>query len=115
MIRVERVYERVKHKGGKRLLVDRLWPRGVKKSELRYDDWLKDVAPSDSLRVWFKHDPNKWNEFKVRYFNELDQNPGAWKPILDAAKKNDVTLLFSAKDETYNNATALKVYLESKL
>jgi uncharacterized protein YeaO (DUF488 family) len=88
---------------------------GIKKDSLHYDAWLKDVAPSDGLRAWFKHDPNKWKEFKLRYFNELDQKPESWEPILDAARNNDVTLLYSAKDETYNNAAALKMYLERKL
>jgi uncharacterized protein YeaO (DUF488 family) len=115
MIHIERVYRQANYEDDKRFLVDRLWPRGIKKDELCYDAWLKDVAPSYGLRLWFKHDPNKWNEFKHRYFNELDQKPEAWRPILDAARNNNITLLYSAKDETHNNAAALKEYLESKL
>jgi len=115
MIEVERVYSSRVHKGGKRFLVDRLWPRGIKKEKLHLDTWLRDVAPSNNLRSRFHHDPNKWDEFKRFYFSELDQNPDSWKPILDAARKQNVTLLYSAKDEIHNNAVALKTYLDSKL
>lgn len=96
-------------------MVDRLWPRGLKKNDFHYNAWLKEVAPSDSLRGWYKHDPDKWEEFKRRYFAELDEKPDIWKPILDAARKGNITLLYSAKNETHNNAVALKIYLESKL
>jgi uncharacterized protein YeaO (DUF488 family) len=115
MIYTERVYLQSTHEGGKRFLVDRLWPRGIKKDKLRYDAWFKAVAPSDGLRSWFKHDPNKWDEFKRRYFAELDQKTDVWKPIFDVARKHNVILLYSAKDEIHNNAVALKAYLETKL
>jgi uncharacterized protein YeaO (DUF488 family) len=115
MIYVERVYQQSKHVGGKRFLVDRLWPRGIKKEALRLAAWVKEVAPSDDLRNWFQHDPEKWEEFKRRYFAELDQKQETWRPILDAARKHDIVLLYSAKDQNNNNAVALKSYLENKL
>ena len=115
MINVERVYAASTHKSGKRFLVDRLWPRGMKKEKLRLDAWFKEVAPSDGLRGWYKHDPDRWEEFKRRYFAELDQKPEVWRPILDAARNQEVTFLYSSKEEINNNAVALKIYLESKL
>jgi uncharacterized protein YeaO (DUF488 family) len=93
-------------------LVDRLWPRGIKKSELRYDAWFKEVAPSDRLRGWYKHDPDKWEKFKHRYFVELDEKPDAWTPVLNAAQQGNIILLYIAKNESHNNAVALKIYLE---
>jgi uncharacterized protein YeaO (DUF488 family) len=115
MIYIKRVYPPSRHGEGTHFLVDRLWPRGLKKDDFYYDSWLKDVAPSDDLRGWYKHDPDKWGEFKRRYFAELDQKPEVWRPILAAARKHNVTLLYSAKNEIYNNAVALKIYLENKL
>lgn len=115
MIRVKRVYEPAGRGDGARFLVDRLWPRAVKKEGLRLTAWLKEVAPSGSLRKWFGHDPKRWAEFQHRYRAELDGNPEAWRPLLDAARKGTVTLLFSARDEEQNNAVALKGYLEAKL
>ncbi len=115
MINVQRVYQSPIHNVGKRFLVDRLWPRGISKEKLRLDAWLKEVAPSDSLRKWYHHDPDNWDEFKRRYFLELDQNPDAWKPLLEAARQHNITFLYSSKEENYNNAVALKTYLESKL
>jgi uncharacterized protein YeaO (DUF488 family) len=100
---------------GARLLVDRLWPRGVKKEKLRLAGWLKGVAPSDSLRHWFQHDSEKWEEFQRRYSAELERNRPAWQPILQAARNGRVTLLFAAKDAEHNNAVALKAFLERKL
>jgi len=97
------------------LLVDRLWPRGVRKEKLELAGWLKEVAPGDALRKWFKHDPAKWSEFQRRYAAELERNPQAWQPILEAARKGRVTLLFAAKDAEHNNAVALKAFLERKL
>jgi uncharacterized protein YeaO (DUF488 family) len=114
-IEVQRVYEARHTRRGRQFLVDRLWPRGVKKADLELDGWLKDVAPSDRLRRWFAHDPNRWDEFAHRYADELDQHPDAWKPLRDAAKRGKVVLLFGAKDEAHNNAVALKQYLERKL
>jgi uncharacterized protein YeaO (DUF488 family) len=112
MVRIQRTYDPPQPDGGARFLVDRLWPRGVKKEALRLDGWLKDVAPSDDLRRWFGHDPDKWQEFRRRYFAELDGKPTAWQPILDAARRGNVTLLYSAKDTAHNNAVALRAYLE---
>jgi len=113
MLKVKRVYEAVEKKDGVRFLVERLWPRGIKTEDLSMQAWLKDVAPSDSLRRWFGHDPLKWSEFQKRYRAELDGNPNAWKPILEAAKYADVTLLYSARDTEHNNAIALMLYLEA--
>ncbi len=98
---------------GARVLVDRLWPRGLKKSALRLDAWLKDVAPSEALRRWFQHDAAKWPEFRRRYFAELDQHPKPWQQILAAAARGPVTLLFSARDTEHNNAVALRDFLLS--
>ncbi len=115
MIRVKRVYDAEDSSEGRRFLVERLWPRGIKKENLRMYAWLKDVAPSQALRQWFGHDPAKWDEFQRRYRAELDSHPEAWKPILDAARQGEVTLLYSARDTEHNNALALKEYLEKQL
>lgn len=93
----------------------RLWPRGIKKESLPLDGWLKDVAPSDALRRWFKHDPQKWREFRRRYVAELNSKPESWRPLLDVARHGVLTLLYSARDEEHNNALVLKEYLERKL
>jgi len=115
MVVVKRVYEPAAHGDGTRLLVERLWPRGVKKESLKMDGWLKDVAPSDALRRWFGHDAAKWGEFGRRYWAELDTRKEAWHPILEAARRGTVTLLYSARDTEHNNAMALKAYLEKHL
>ncbi|GBD17493.1 hypothetical protein HRbin26_02417 [bacterium HR26] len=115
MIRVKRVYEPPSAKDGRRYLVERLWPRGLRKDALPLDGWLREVAPSDALRRWFGHDPARWEEFRRRYAAELDARPDAWHPLLEAARQGPVTLLFSARDTEHNNAVALKAYLESKL
>ncbi len=115
MIRTKRVYAAPTPDDGLRVLVDRLWPRGAKKEQLKLDGWHKEVAPSDQLRQWFGHDPAKWAEFKRRYFAELDnKNPKAWEPLLKAARNGNITLLYSAKDEEHNNAVVLKESLETK-
>jgi uncharacterized protein YeaO (DUF488 family) len=111
MIRIERVYENSAKEKGFRFLVDRLWPRGIEKEKLKIEDWLKDVAPSQQLRQWFGHDPKKWNEFREKYFLELDKKPESWQPLLKALRKGDITLLYAAKEERFNNAVALKEYL----
>src|ERR1051325_8833150 len=115
MIRVKRVYEPAAATDGTRFLVDRLWPRGLKKEDVKMQRWMKGVSPTNQLRLWFGHDPAKWKEFKRRYFAELDQEPEAWQPLLEAAQKDDITLVFSAHDEDHNNAVALKQYLEKRL
>jgi len=114
MIRIKRVRDPSAQADGVRFFVERLWPRGVKKEELQLDGWLKDVAPSTELRKWFGHDAARWEEFQRRYRAELDQHPEAWKPILDAANKDTVTLLLSSHDTLHNNVVALKTYLETK-
>jgi uncharacterized protein YeaO (DUF488 family) len=115
IVRAKRVYEAIQRSDGPRFLVERLWPRGVKKEKLKLDAWLKDVAPSDGLRRWFGHDPAKWDEFQRRYRAELDQNPNAWKQLLDVARQGSVTLLYSARDTEHNNAIVLKDYLAERL
>ena len=115
MFKLKRVYEEPSPEDRFRVLVERLWPRGVKKVDLDYDEWLKDVAPSTGLRKWFSHDPAKYQEFQRRYYKELDEHPEAWQPILAAARKGTVTLLYSSHDTEHNNAVALKRYLETKL
>jgi len=114
-LKSKRAYSPPEPGDGVRFLVDRLWPRGVKKESLKLDAWLKDVAPSDALRKVFCHDPAKWPEFKRRYAKELDKKPEAWKPILAAARKGSVALIFAAKDEEHNNAVALAEYLKTKV
>lgn len=115
MIQVRRVYEPPQPDDGTRVLVERLWPRGMKKEDLRMDTWLKDVAPSPVLRRWFGHRPAKWEEFRRRYFAELDRRREAWQIIRDAARRGTVTLLYSARDTEHNSAVALKAYLENLL
>lgn len=100
---------------GTRFLVDRLWPRGIKKEKLEMQAWLKDVAPSPDLRKWFAHDPAKWEEFQQRYRAELEAHPDAWQPILEGAKQGDVTLLYSARDTVHNSAVLLKTFLEDHM
>ncbi len=110
-IRAKRVYEPADPCDGFRVLVDRLWPRGLTKDQVRCDLWLKEAAPSPALRKWFAHDPAKWKEFKRRYFAELDAKPEVVERLLHEAKGKRVTLLFSARDARYNQAAALKEYL----
>ncbi len=115
MLKVKRVYEDDESSDGTRFLVERLWPRGMKKEELKMEAWLKEVAPSDGLRRWFAHDLLKWKEFQKRYRAELVSNPNAWKSILESAKRGDVTLLYSARDTEHNNAIVLKSFLEERI
>ncbi len=115
MIRVKRAYDPASKEDGTRFLVERLWPRGIKKENLQVKDWLKDVAPSTQLRQWFQHDPAKWDEFRHRYFRELEKNPDAWEPLLARARRGRVTLVYSAHDTEHNNAVALKEFLDQKI
>jgi uncharacterized protein YeaO (DUF488 family) len=115
VIKLKRAYDPPSKADGVRYLVERLWPRGVKKTDLHLDDWIKEVAPSTALRKWFSHDPAKWAEFQRRYIAELDANPDSWVPILEAARHGPVTLIFSSHDSAHNNAVALKEYLDKKL
>ncbi len=114
MIKLKRAYEEAEAADGARYLIDRLWPRGVKKESLRIEGWLKEVAPSDTLRHWFNHDPERWDEFRKRYFAELDSKPEAWTPLAEAARKGPVTLVYSAHDVEHNNGVALAEYLKTR-
>ena len=114
MIALKRVYEPVEEGDGTRFLVERLWPRGVRKDALVLDVWLKDVAPSTALRRWFGHDPARWQAFRERYAAELEARPDAWAPIVQADQSGTVTLLYSSHDTEHNNAVALKAYLETR-
>ncbi len=115
MISLARVYGLSERPRGSAFLIERLWPRGIRKQALPMDGWLKDAAPSTELRKWFSHDPGRWDEFRKRYYRELDSRPEAWAPLLNAARRGPVTLLYSSKDEEHNNAVALKAYLEAHL
>jgi uncharacterized protein YeaO (DUF488 family) len=115
MIVLKRAYDPVSRTDGTRLLVERLWPRGVLKAKLRLDAWLKEVGPSTELRKWFGHDPEKWIEFRRRYFRELGSRREAWQPILSAARRGTVTLVYSSHDRQHNNAVALQEFLRRKL
>lgn len=115
MIQLKRVYEPARSTDGTRFLIERLWPRGIRKTSLRLDAWLKEVGPSHELRRWFSHDPKKWDEFRRKYFSELKQNAKAWAPILEAARKGRVTLLFSSHDSEHNNAVALREFLGARM
>ena len=114
MIRIKRTYEDRARGDGQRILVERLWPRGMKKEALHADAWLKDVAPSTELRKWFAHQVDRWPEFRRRYRKELNANPDAWAPILAASRKRTVTLLYSAHDTEHNGALVLCEYLSEK-
>ena len=114
-IELKRAYDRAAESDGYRVLVDRIWPRGVTKNDLRIDAWLKDLAPSASLRKWFRHDPAKWDEFKQRYAGELEQRSDALEQLVERARARRITLVFGAKDTEHNNAVALKEYLERRL
>ena len=115
VIRLKRVYDPAASADGTRFLVERLWPRGVKKRDLHVTAWLKDVAPSTELRRWFGHDPKKWSEFRRRYFHELSANVDALAPIINAHRHGPVTLVYSSHDTEHNNAVALKEYVEIRI
>jgi uncharacterized protein YeaO (DUF488 family) len=109
------VYEKPAKSDGLRVLVDRIWPRGLKKSEARIDEWLREIAPSTGLRKWFKHDPSKWEQFKRKYAAELAEHRAEVEKLARGSRKRSVTLLFSAKDTAHNNALALKEYVEERV
>lgn len=111
LLGIKRIYEKASITDGKRIFVDRLWPRGVKKSTANVDLWLKDVAPSDELRKWFAHDPKKWKEFESRYTKELEHNP-AVQQLLDIVRNSDITLLYSTEDKEHNNAIVLADFIK---
>jgi uncharacterized protein YeaO (DUF488 family) len=112
VIQIKKVYDPCAKADGARFLVERLWPRGMKKEALHMDAWHKSLAPSDELRRWFNHDPVKWKEFQRRYRAELANNPAACQPVLEAADRGPITLLYSAHDAKHNSALVLKAYLE---
>ena len=114
-IQLKRVYAPPAEEDGCRVLVDHLWPRGIKKADAALDTWVKEVAPSEGLRKWFHHEPEKWEEFKRRYFLELNSNP---EPLIELEKKarnGRLTLVYASKEERFNNAVALKEYLETRM
>ncbi len=114
MIQTKRTYETPAPGDGRRFLVERLWPRGMKKEALVADAWMKEVAPTAELRQWFGHEVARWEEFRRRYRKELDANPSAWQPILEAARRGAVTLLYSAHDTAHNSAAVLREYLAER-
>ena len=115
MIIVKRIYDPVGAQDGVRYFVERLWPRGIKSEALPKENWLKDVSPSAELRQWFNHDPEKWDEFQRRYLQELNGRPDDLKPLLEQARRGNVTLLYSARDTQHNSALLLKDFLDQQL
>ncbi len=114
IIQIKRVYEAPDEADGRRILVDRLWARGLSKDKAKVDVWVKEIAPSTELRHWYGHDPDKWSEFKNRYAAELDANPDEVERILAEVQAGIVTFLYSSKEEQLNNAVALKEYIKNK-
>lgn len=114
-IDVKRAYDPPAKSDGSRILVDRIWPRGITRGELQVEAWLKDLAPSTGLRKWFGHDPKKWDEFRQRYAKELVSHSDAIEELIARAEASHVTLVFAAKDSEHNNAVALKQELERRL
>jgi uncharacterized protein YeaO (DUF488 family) len=115
VINLKRAYEPATTTDGARFLVERLWPRGMRKSRLKLQGWLKDLAPSAELRKWFSHDPKKWPEFRRRYYTALRTHPETWRPLLSAARRGRVTLVYAARDVRRNGAVALKAFLDRRL
>jgi uncharacterized protein YeaO (DUF488 family) len=111
---LKRVYEKAAEADGRRILVDRVWPRGLSKNKAGVDYWARDVAPSTQLRKWFNHDPEKWDGFKRRYFEELDRNRDAVEALREQIGTGRATLLFASREERFSNARVLKRYLEDK-
>lgn len=114
MIALKRIYDEPSNNDGFRVLVDRLWPRGMKKEDAELDMWMKDIAPSHDLRKWYGHDTGNWEEFKKRYFEELENHDEEVKKLLAKADGGEVTLLYAAKDEEHNNAIVLKEFLKKR-
>jgi uncharacterized protein YeaO (DUF488 family) len=113
MFKIKRIFEPPESSDGRRILVDRLWPRGISKERARIDEWLKETAPSTELRKWFSHDPTKWAEFNRRYATELKGKEAILDALRAEAKRGTVTLLYAAKDEEHNQAVALRALLEA--
>lgn len=114
MLRLKRVYDPPSAEDGYRILIDRLWPRGLKREAADIDLWLKDIAPSHELRRWFGHDPERWEEFQSRYRKELAAQEPLWRELLARSRKGRVTLVYAAKDTRHNDAVALKFFLAGK-
>ena len=114
MLRLKRAYDPPAPDDGQRILVERLWPRGLTKARAAIDSWMKDVAPSAALRKWFNHDPARWKTFQRRYWKELEQQPQAVISLAKNARSARVTLIYAARDEEHNGALALKAFLEHK-
>jgi uncharacterized protein YeaO (DUF488 family) len=114
-VRLRRAYEPPGLDDGQRFLVDRIWPRGVTKADLKIDGWLRDVAPSDELRRWFGHDPARWTEFAARYRQELAAPPEALARLVEAARRGPITLVYGARDKQHNEAVVLKEVLDAAL
>ena len=108
MLKIKRIYDGASAQDGARILIDRLWPRGMKKEQAAIDDWLKEISPSDSLRKWFSHDPSRWVEFKSKYKKELETKQEIIEQLRKHARHGTVTLLYAAKDTEHNNAVVLK-------
>lgn len=115
MIKLKRAYDAADDADGRRFLVDRLWPRGVRKDTLQLEAWLKDVSPSPELRRWYGHDVERWPEFRQRYTAELEANASAWQTLLDAARAGTVTLVYGTKDTEHNSAAVLRDVLDRHL
>ncbi len=115
MVRIKRVYDRYEPEDGRRILIDRLWPRGINKEDSKIDEWIKEIAPSTELRKWFSHDVAKWPEFRRRYKDELAAKSDLVKGLAEYAKKGTITLLFAAKDTEHVNAAVLKEVIDRSL
>ena len=113
LIKIKRAYEPIEKSDGFRILVDRLWPRGIKKEDAHFNVWLKEIAPSNELRKWFNHEPEKWEEFRKKYIAELKISPALEELLALVKQHTTITLVYSAKDEKYNQAMVLKDYLET--
>jgi uncharacterized protein YeaO (DUF488 family) len=113
-IRIKRVYDPSSPQDGLRILVDRLWPRGLSKEKAKVDLWLREIAPSNELRKWYGHEPDKWTEFKKKYLEEIEEKKAEFELLRKKARQGTVTFLFSSKEEKLNNAAALKEFVESK-
>ncbi len=114
-IQLKRAYDDLDEDNRYRVLVDRIWPRGVSKEQLQLDEWMKEIAPSDELRKWFDHDPDKFDEFRKRYYQELDSNSESVGQLATMARDQDIALIYGAKDREHNQAVVLKDYLEEKM
>jgi uncharacterized protein YeaO (DUF488 family) len=114
-IQIKRIYEPRNESDGMRILVDRLWPRGVKKGNAQIDEWLKDIAPTTQLRKWFNHDASKWQEFQLKYTHELQHNPNTEHLLELLNKHQTITLLYAAHDEAHNHALVLQHFIRQQL